>query len=170
MKKQYLGLALVLLTGCSFSKPNILTEDITRKALSLNDSSICSALQDKKNQEFCLATLRDAQKISEAESLGNIQVCSEISNKEAEKACELAATSRQRKLAEEKKEKDQLVSIQSGNSIDDCKRLTMASFRDQCIINVASKMALEQKNPDLCKDIEESEVRGICESFAKNAQ
>lgn len=158
---------MMLLTGCTLSgAPSAIIEDVSRKALALNSESVCNALTEATNRDYCLGLLAQSRKMIEATNSGRVELCSEIPDKDAKSACTVLATAHQQKLALEKREKDELASLQNGASVTDCKKLSDATMKDQCIMNVASRLAYEQQNPKLCKDIEDKAIRTICETFA----
>jgi|GEM_PF-2643232 hypothetical protein len=159
---------IALLSGCSSNgQPSAFTEDITRKALALNSENVCEALTGSSQRDYCLKLLRDSRTIGRAANEGKIELCSELSSPDAKKVCEAASSAEKVKREKEEKEKNQLMALQNGNSVKDCEKLKEESMKDQCIMNVASGLAFEQRKPELCKPIREKEVREICELFAQ---
>lgn len=158
-----------LLGGCTLSgQPGAFTEDVTRKALVLNSENVCEALTEDASRDYCMKLLKDSRTITQAANSGSTELCNGVSSLEAKKACEAAAQAEKFKSEQEKKEKNELMALQNGNSIKDCERLKEESMKDQCIMNVASGQAFDQKKPELCKPIKEKEIREICELFASN--
>lgn len=167
MKKLSLLILLALTAGCSIYKPSTSVDDITKKALSFHDRTICQSLSRADAKNYCVATVDGSSAIDEAIGKNDIAKCDTIEDVEYKKACQLAVTTEQRRAEREKQQIDQLDALQNGDSIDACKQLEAKWMNDQCIMNVALRMAHNKKDPKVCDQIASTGVRQVCKEQAK---
>ena len=164
MKKLSFLLIPLILAGCSSYTPSAATKDITEKAVSLKDKTICESLQDSAAKASCVNTVTDTIQADAAFASGDLKSCAIIKDAQYRKACELAATSKERAQVKAKEENDKLQKAQNGTSLAACDALETAIAKDQCRSNLLSRMAIDQKDPKLCLQINDTTMKGICQS------
>ena len=165
MKKLPLFLLLTLTTGCSMSTAT--TDDIAKKAVSLRDSAICQAIVNGKVKQFCESAVLDSKVMDIALSSGDVSQCKQIKSTEYQKACELGATSEQRKRETMAKDLENLYTLQAGTSLEKCSEVSDPGAQYQCRVNVAITLAYTKKDPSGCKFIKETTLKQSCDNAAK---
>jgi|GEM_PF-5812756 len=159
-----LTLALVILAGCSANKSvSSLVDDITSKAVASKDRTICESLQDTDSRVYCGNMVNDSEQADIAIAASDPAACAVILNGEYRKACELAATSKERAAQREKAENDKLQKAQNGTSLTACDTLETDQAKDQCKIAVLSKMAYDQNDEKICLQISREGARKMCQ-------
>ena len=164
MKKLSFLLIPLILAGCSSYAPSAATKDITEKAVSLKDKTICESLQDSAAKASCVNTVTDTIQADAAFATGDLKSCAVIKDAQYKKACELAATSKERAQVKAKEENDKLQKAQNGTSLAACDALETDSAKDQCQTSVLSKMAYDQKDPKICLRINGAGAIRMCQS------
>lgn len=159
-----LTLALLLLAGCSWYAPNAITEDITKKAVTLKDKTICESLQGAAERMSCIGTVADSIQTDVALASGDLNACESVVDPQYKKACELATTSKAREQQGAKEENDKLQKAQNGTSLVACDELKNDQAKDQCQIAILSKMAYEQKDEKICLQIKREGARKMCQA------
>lgn len=131
---------------------------------------MCGGIQDQKGVKYCEGIVNDSLIVNSAGINGDIVLCEKVQDSEYRKACELAATSKKRKLEIDAKEAQKLNDLQNGTSIEACGGLQDEASKSQCEINVASKLSFEQGKPELCKVIKDKALEATCERLAESAK
>lgn len=164
MKKLSFLLIPLILASCSSYTPSAVTKDITEKAVSLKDKTICESLQDSAAKTSCVNIVTDSIQTDVAFASGDLKSCAIIKEAQYKKACELAATSKERAQAKEKEQNDKLQEAQNGTSLAACDALESDSAKDQCQTAILGKMAYDQKDPEICLRINGAGAIRMCQS------
>lgn len=151
------------------SKTSPQADDISKKALSLKDKTICEALKEDKEKRICISSVDDSVLADQASAQGDISLCAKVNYEEYKKACELGATSKQRKKESTKQENEKFQLAQSGDSIEPCDALQDVKQKTQCKTSVISKLAYDKKDPKICDQIEDKDFRDMCLKDANSA-
>lgn len=152
--------------GCSSLNPDAIVQDISKKALEAKDKKICETLQTEKDKAYCIGLIDDSHLVDQAIAMSDMKICGTIKDSHYKKACEVAATTAERKAAEEKAEKEKLNTLQSGDSLEACNQMNNPDMKEQCRINVILKIAHDQKNTKICDELASESLRSICKSDA----